>query len=63
MKKLFLIITLIFLIIPTPAASALDLIPPYHWTYHSLEILSQKDLIKEKIIPEKALTQKNRQQI
>ena len=50
MKKLFLIITLIFLIIP-PAASASDLIPPYHWTYHSLEILSQKDLIKEKIIP------------
>lgn len=50
MKKLFLIITILLLIIPS-AASASDLIPPYHWTYHSLEILSDKDLIKEKIIP------------
>ena len=50
MKKLFLIIILLLLVIPS-AASASDLIPPYHWTYHSLEILSNKDLIKEKIIP------------
>lgn len=50
MKKLFLIITIILLIFPS-AASASDLIPPYHWTYHSLETLSDRELIKEKIIP------------
>lgn len=50
MKKLFFIITLLSLIIPS-AASSSDLIPPYHWTYHSLEILSDKDLVKEKILP------------
>lgn len=50
MKKLFFIITFILLMIPS-AASSSDLIPPYHWTYHSLEILSNKDLVKEKILP------------
>lgn len=50
LKKLFLIIAFLLLVIP-PAVFASDLIPPHHWTYHSLEILFEKDLIKEKIVP------------
>ena len=53
MKRILLIITIILLNVLTTASTSYssDLIPPYHWTYHSLEILSDKDLIKEKVIP------------
>ena len=50
MKKLFLILSIILMITPAPLL-ANDPIPPYHWTYHSLEILSERSLINESIDP------------
>jgi len=53
MKKTLLFVTIILLNILAAASTSYssDLIPSYHWTYHSLKILSDKDLIKEKVIP------------
>ena len=50
MKKLFLILSILLTITPTPL-SANDSIPAYHWTYHSLEILSDRSLINERVDP------------
>ena len=50
MKKLFLILALLLLRTPAPLW-AYGSIPPYHWTYHSLEVLSHKALINEKVDP------------
>ncbi len=53
MKKTLLLITIILLtvIASASASNSSDLIPPYHWTYHSLKVLSDKDLVNEKVIP------------
>ncbi len=53
MKKLFLTIAIIILSVPA-SLSANDFIPPYHWTYHSLEILSDNNLINERTDPGKS---------
>lgn len=50
MKKLFLILSLLLTVISLPS-SANESIPPYHWTYHSLEILSDRSLINESVDP------------
>ena len=50
MKKLFLSLAILLLWIPA-SLWAYESIPPYHWTYHSLEVLSHKSLINEKVAP------------
>lgn len=57
MKKtlLLIILALAAFALPAPAlAQAPDLIPPYHWTYHSLSALSGKGLLSEKVVPGKS---------
>ncbi len=56
MKKLLMLVAVLSLFTASIPATAQtpDLIPPYHWTYHSLEILSNKGLILEKVSPGKS---------
>ena len=56
MKKLLMLtaIIAIFVLPLSATAQTQDLIPPFHWTYHSLEVLSNKGLIDEKVAPGKS---------
>jgi serine protease inhibitor len=60
MKKIAILMAALVGFAALPAlAQPIDLIPPYHWSYRSLESLSKKEIIKEDIIPGKtALTPK-----
>ncbi len=53
MRKLLLITAMIltYTLFSPSASWSSETIPPYHWTYHSLEILSEKNLIKERVVP------------
>lgn len=57
MKKSITAILAAIALITAPAcalAEASALIPPFHWTYHSLSDLSSKGLIDEEVIPGKS---------
>ena len=56
MKKLLMLAAMIsvFVLPLSATAQTPDLIPPFHWTYHSLEVLSNKGLIDEKVAPGKS---------
>ncbi len=53
-KLLFLTVAMILVSALSALADASKLVPPYHWTYHSLKTLSDKELIKEKTTPGKS---------
>ena len=54
-RLLFLTTAILILTLAIQAfADTSELIPPYHWTYHSLNTLSKKGLIKEEVIPGKS---------
>lgn len=54
MKKLLLLITFIIAFAFPALAVTSKPIPQYHWTYHSLQILSARELIKERVITGKS---------
>ncbi|MCE5201784.1 MAG: serpin family protein [Synergistaceae bacterium] len=56
MKKLLVLITILSVLVTAMCASAdtSKLIPPYHWTYHSLETLHIKGLLDEEVVPGKS---------
>ena len=53
MKRIIITLALITALFTPGAAMAniSDLIPPFHWTYHSLSNLSAKGLIGEQVTP------------
>lgn len=56
MKRIIITLALITVLFTPGAAMAniSDLIPPFHWTYHSLSNLSAKGLIGEQVTPGKS---------
>ena len=56
MKRIIITLALITALFTPGAAMAniSDLIPPFHWTYHSLSNLSAKGLIGEQVTPGKS---------
>ncbi|MCR5335465.1 MAG: serpin family protein [Synergistes sp.] len=45
---------LIFVLFAAASAETADLIPPFHWTYHSLSHLHEAGLINEEVVPGKS---------
>ncbi|OUO95064.1 serpin family protein [Cloacibacillus sp. An23] len=56
MKRTALLVMAIIALAFAPAASAetSELIPPFHWTYHSLSSLAAKGLIDNEVVPGKS---------
>ncbi|MBR4400758.1 MAG: serpin family protein [Synergistes sp.] len=55
MKKMTALAALLIFILSAAAlAGTADLIPPFHWTYHSLSHLHEAGLINEEVVPGKS---------
>ncbi len=56
MKRTIITLVLIAALLApgTAMADISNLIPPFHWTYHSLSNLSAKGLIGEQVVPAKS---------